>query len=396
MQTASSCAGVGPFSFAVCASAALIGALGLSQSGCGSKNAEGKPAPEASVQPGLFTVPPDQQSHLKITQVARTSWTVAVRTTGTVDWDQDHTTQAITQVNGPITRILVDVGTPVKKDQPLLYVSSPDVASAIAAYRKARNREQFNKRIVDRMKEMLDHGVVAVKDYESSTADYNDATTDVQNSLQPLRIYGITARQIDQAEKQGAAISTELAVRSPITGVIVQKLISPGMLIAAGQTVCFQISDVSTVWVQGHIFDRDLPSVRIGDAVEETNPGFNRAFHGAIAYIGSFVDPNTRTTPVRIVTRNPGGLLKKDMFVDAVIRTSRRDNILVVPVAAVLRDDKNEPLVYVQDAPGKFAQRPVAIGPQQDGFIAVSSGLREGDSVVADGSIFLQFANAIQ
>ena len=161
----------------------------------------------------------------------------------------------------------MDVGTPVKKDEPLLYVSSPDVANAIATYRKARNREQFNKRIVDRMKEMLDHGVVAVKDYESSVADYNDATTDVQNSLQPLRIFGITAQEIDQAEKQGTAISTELAVRSPISGVIVQKLISPGMLIQAGQTVCFQISDVSTVWVQGHIFDRDLPSV------QERRPG---------------------------------------------------------------------------------------------------------------------------
>jgi cobalt-zinc-cadmium efflux system membrane fusion protein len=310
-----------------------------------------------------------------------------------VDWDQDHTTQAITQVNGPITRILVDVGTPVRKDQPLLYVSSPDVATAIAAYRKARNREQFNKRILDRTKEMLDHGAVAVKDYESAEADYSDAITDVQNSLQPLRIFGITAAGIDQAEKQGTAIGTELAVRSPISGVIVQKLISPGMLIQAGQTVCFQISDVSTVWVQGHIFDRDLPSVRNGDSVEESNPSFNRRFHGTVSYVGSFVDPNTRTTPVRIVTANPGGLLKKDMFVDAVIQTKRQNNILVVPLSAVLRDDKNEPMVYVEAEPGKFAQRSVAIGPQQDGLVEIASGLREGENVVSDGSLFLQFAN---
>jgi len=382
--------------FTACAPAVLLAALGLSQMACGSKKAETKPGSEANGQPGLFTVPQDQMAHLKIAKVVKASWGVAIHTTGTVDWDQDHTTQAITQVNGPITRILVDVGTPVTKDEPLLYVSSPDVANAIAAYRKARNREQFNKRIVDRMKEMLDHGVVAVKDYESSVADYNDATTDVQNSLQPLRIFGITAQEIDQAEKQGTTIGTELAVRSPIAGVIVQKLISPGMLIEAGQTVCFQISDVSTVWVQGHIFDRDLPSVRNGDGVEETNPSFNRSFRGAISYIGSFVDPNTRTTPVRIVTSNPGGLLKKDMFVDAVIRTSRRDNILVVPVAAVLRDDKNEPIVYVQAAPGKFGQRSVTLGAQQNGLVEIASGLREGENVVADGSLFLQFANAIQ
>ena len=396
MQAGSSRSGMRQLRTA-CISAILLTAPWLSQLGCGQlKTTESKPADEAGVQPGLFTVPSDQLAHLKITPVARASWGVAIHTTGTVDWDQDHTTQAITQVNGPITRILVDVGTPVKKDEPLLYVSSPDVANAIATYRKARNRELFNKRIVDRTKEMVDRGASAVKDLESAEADYNDALTDVQNSLQPLRIFGITAAEIDQAEKQGTAISTELAVRSPIAGVIVQKLISPGMLIQAGQTVCFQISDVSTVWVQGHIFDRDLPSVHNGDSVEESNPSFNRSFHGTVSYIGSFVDPNTRTTSVRIVTANPGGLLKKDMFVDAVIRTSRQNNILVVPVSAVLRDDKNEPMAYVQVEPGKFAQRPVTIGPQQDGLVQITGGLQEGEPVVSDGSLFLQFANAIR
>jgi cobalt-zinc-cadmium efflux system membrane fusion protein len=385
------------FPVAACIPAVLLAALGLFQAACGElKKAESKPADESNPSAGFFTVPPDQLAHLKTAQVAKTSWEVAIHTTGTVDWDQDHTTQAITQVNGPIARILVDVGTPVQKDQPLLYVSSPDVANAIAVYRKARNRERFNKTIIDRMKEMLDRGAVATKDYESSVADYNDAATDVQNSLQPLRIFGITAQEIDHAEQQGASINTELAVRSPISGVVVQKLISPGMLIQAGQTVCFQVSDTSTVWVQGHIFDRDLPSIRIWDRVEETNPSFNRNFSGTIAYIGSFVDPNTRTTPVRIVTANPGGLLKKDMFVDAVVRTSTQNNILVVPVAAVLRDDKNEPIVYVQAEPGKFAQRSVATGPQQNGLVAVTSGLQEGETIVSDGSLFLQFANAIQ
>jgi cobalt-zinc-cadmium efflux system membrane fusion protein len=350
----------------------------------------------AGTQPGLFTVPPEQMAHLKTVQVRTASWSVAIETTGTVDWDADHTTQAITQVNGPITRILVDLGTPVVKDQPLLYVSSPDVANAVAVYRKARNRELYNKRIVDRMKELLDRGAIALKDYQSSEADYNDALTDVQNSLQALRIFGIGSRDIDAAEKQGAPVNTELAVRSPISGVVVQKLVSPGMVIQAGQTVCFAISDVSTVWVQGHIFDRDLPSVRIGDPVDETNPSLQRSFHGTVAYIGSFVDPNTRTTPVRIVTSNPAGLLKKDMFVDAVVHTGTRSRILVVPIAAVLRDDKNEPIVYVQAEPGKFAQRSVTIAGQQDGLIAITNGLQEGETVVSDGSLFLQFANTIR
>ena len=277
---------------------ALLLALGVSQSACGNlKKAEGRPAAEAvAAQPALFSVPQEQMAHLKVVPVESRSWQVAVHTTGTVDWDADHTTQAITQVNGPITRILVDTGATVKAGDPLLYVSSPDVANAISAFRKARNREVLAKRIVDRMQDLLARGAVAGKDVESAEADYNDAMTDVQTSLQALRIFGITRSEIDQAERQGATIGTELAVRAPIAGVVVQKLVSPGMLIQAGATVCFMLSDVSTVWVQGHIFDRDLPLVRTGDPVEETNPASARTFRGTVNYVGAFVDPATRTT----------------------------------------------------------------------------------------------------
>ena len=348
------------------------------------------------MQPGLFTLTADQLGHLKTVVVGKTTWAVAVHTTGTVDWDADHTTQAITQVSGPITRILVDYGTPVKQGDPLLYVSSPDISAGVSAYRKARNREAFNKRNLDRTKELVEHGAVATKDLESAEADFNDAMTDVQNSLQSLRIFGITPQEIAVAEQQGTGISTELAVRSPISGVIIQKLVSPGQVIQAGQTACFTVSDVSTVWVQGHVFDRDLPTVRIGDVVQETNPSLGRNFQGTVAYIGSFVDPDTRTTAVRIVTKKPGGLLKKDMFVDAGIHTGAQGNTVVVPVSAVLRDDKNEPIVFIQMEPGKFAQRQVEIAGQQNGQIAITSGLKGGETVVSDGSLFLQFAGSIQ
>jgi cobalt-zinc-cadmium efflux system membrane fusion protein len=220
--------------------------------------------------------------------------------------------------------------------------------------------------------------------------------TDVQTSLQALKIFGIAASEIEGAEKQGVPIAPELAVRSPISGVVVQKLVSPGQLIQAGTTVCFAVSDVSTVWVQGHIFDRDLPSIRTGDAVEETNPAFARSFHGVVSYVGAMVDPATRTTPVRIVTQNPQGLLKKDMFVETTIRTTAKTNIVAVPVSAVLRDAQNQPIVYVEAEPGKFAQRAVTIGAQENGAVEILSGLQAGENVVSEGSLFLQFANSYQ
>lgn len=379
-----------------CRAILAVAAIGLSQTACQRfQKAEAiKTAEEGGMeaQPGLLTVSQDQLARLEIAPVRKTSWSVMVSTTGTVDWDADHTTQAITQVNGPISRILVDLGTKVAKGEPLLYVASPDMANAITAYRKARNRELLNKRIVDRMNELLSRGVVATKDVESSVADYNDAMTDVQNSLQALKIFDVTQQELDQAEKQGTGITPELAVRSPISGVIVQKLVSPGQFIQSGTTVCFWVSDVSTVWVQGHIFDRDLPFVKVGDAVTETSPVFAHSFRGQVQYVGAAVDPNTRTTPVRIVTQNPEGLLKKDLYVEADVRTGARRDILVVPVSAVLHDADNQPMVYVEAQPGKFAQRLVTVGGQQGNEIEITSGLNLGENVVTQGSIFVQFA----
>src|SRR6185437_6364387 len=379
-------------------SAAVIVALGLFEGACGvSQKADPAPSSKSqSEQAGFFTVSNDQLAHLRIMPVRSSTWAILVHTTGTVDWDQDHTTQAITQVSGPIARILVDTGSKVAAGDPLLYVSSPDVANAISTYKKARNQQELAQRVVRRTQELFDHGAAAQKDLESAQAALNDASTDVQNTLQALRIFGITKPELDKAEVQNVAISPELAVRAPIAGTVVQKLVLPGQLIQAGATVCFQLSQVSTVWVQGHIFDRDLASVRTGDRVEVTNPALPRPFSGVISYIGAMMDPAPRTTPVRIVTRNSEGLLKKDMFVEAVIHTRTQKNVLTVPVSAVLHDEQNEPFVYVESQPGKFGKRLIKAGAQQDGEIQVLDGVKEGENVVSEGSIFLQFANSYQ
>ncbi|MBZ5675028.1 MAG: efflux RND transporter periplasmic adaptor subunit [Acidobacteriia bacterium] len=378
-----------------CAILALLAAI--STYSCSSSKPAPAPAAETSApadEAALFQIPQNQLEHLKIVEVRKAAWSTTVRTTGTVDWDADHTTQAITQVNGPISRLLVDLGTSVAVNQPLLYVSSPDVANAIVTYRKARNHLDYSKRALDRNQDLLDHKVIAQKDFEAAQQDYNDAGSDVENSLQALKIFGVTQQEVDDAQRQGVPINPQLAVRSPIAGVVVQKLVSPGLVIQAGMTACFTISDISTVWVQGHIYDRDLESIRIGDAVEETNSSFKETFHGVVSYIGALVDPATRTTSVRIVTRNPQGVLKKDMFVDAVIHTRSGRSVLAVPTSAILRNDENLPFVYVQAAPGQFAQRLVNLGAQQGDETEIMSGAKEGEKIVAEGSVFLQFANS--
>jgi membrane fusion protein, heavy metal efflux system len=378
--------------------AALAGLIAVfAASSCESKPAAGVPAETPSpAEASLFQVPQNQLEHLKIVTVRRAVWSPAVRTTGTVDWDADHTTQAITQVSGPIARLLVDTGAVVAADQPLLYVSSPDVASAVTAYKKARNRLDYSRKTLARSKDLLDHKVIAQKDLEAAEQDFNDASSEVDNDLQALKIFGVTQQEIDQAQNQGVALNPQLAVRSPIAGVVVQKLVTPGLVIQAGMTACFTISDMSTVWVWGHIYDRDLESVRPGDTVELTNAAFRETLNGTVNYIGSLLDPATRTTPVRIVTKNPGALLKKDMFLDAVIHTKTSHGVLAVPTSAILRTDDNLPFVYVEAEPGKFAQRLVTTGVPQGAETELASGVKEGEKVVAEGAVFLQFANGIQ
>ena len=375
----------------------VLTAVALALCSCNlSKSTPPVVAAAATDEASLFEVPAKQLPQLDIVEVRKTSWSTTVRTTGTVDWDADHTTQAITQVNGPITKLLVDLGTNVVVNQPLLYVSSPDVAGAISTYKKAQNRMEYSKRTLDRSKDLLDHKVIATKDLEAAEQDYNDSQAEVENDLQALKIFGVTQQETDEARHQGMPINPQLAVRSPISGMIVQKLVTPGLVIQAGTTACFTISDTSTVWVQGHIYDRDLESVRVGDAVEETDSSFHRTFRGVVSYIEALIDPATRTTSVRIVTQNPDHLLKKDMFVDALIHTRSGRSLLAVPTSAILRNEENLPFVYVQVEPGKFAQGLVNLGTEQGDETELVSGCREGEKIVAKGSVFLQFANSNQ
>jgi cobalt-zinc-cadmium efflux system membrane fusion protein len=383
---------------------ALTIAIALTLIGCGggapkpgaSQSKPAESAPDATPVAGYFTVPADQLPHLQLATVSTTTWTTMLHTTGTVDWDNDHTTQAITQVSGPITRILVDTGVRVKAGQVLLYVSSPDISNAVSAYRKAMNRLDLAQHNLDRQKDLLEHKAISQRDMESAQADYNDAATDVQTSLQALRIFGVTKQDLVDDERQNVAIRPELAMRAPIAGTIVQKMVTPGQVIQAGATAAFVISDVTTLWVQGHIYEKDLRSIHKGDEVEMRSASFPTSFHGTVAYIGDMIDPATRTTPVRIVTKNVDSLLKKDLFLDVTIRDKSEHQALTVPTAAVLYDEQNAPFVYVQVETGKFAQRQVTLGSQQQDKTEVLSGLAAGDRVVSQGSVFLQFANSFQ
>ena len=138
------------------------------------------------------------------------------------------------------------------------------------------------------------------------------------------------------------------------------------------------------------------PSSGAGVTADVKTAAYPTTFHGKVTYIGNMLDPATRTTPVRIVTANPDGRLKKDQFVDIVMRDKAERQALVVPTSAILYDPENLPFVYVQVDQNKFAQRPVTLGTQHGDVTEIEKGASESDRVVAQGSLFLQFANSYQ
>jgi len=193
-----------------------------------------------------------------------------------------------------------------------------------------------------------------------------------------------------------APSSAQIPVLAPISGEVVERLVSPGQVIQAGQTQTFTISDMSTVWVLANVYQADLAYVHNGDNVSVTTDAYPDTFHGKISYISPALDPNTRTLQARIVVDNKGEKLKRDMYCTVTVTAGRIANAITVPDAAVLRDDQNQPFVYFASNNNQFGRRAVEIGETQDGVTQIVRGITAGDRIVANGSLFLQFANSLQ
>lgn len=218
------------------------------------------------------------------------------------------------------------------------------------------------------------------------------AQADLQAAEQALKVLGIP-RPDTLVEHP---VSPEVPLLAPISGEVVERLCAPGQVIQAGQTQCFTVSNMKTVWVMANVYENQLAYVHVGDPVSIQTDAYPDVFHGRISFMGAALDPTSRTLQARIDTTNPGGKLKKDMYVTATVQAGQIKDALVVPDAAVLRDAQNEPFVYVQTNANQFARRPVKLGESSGGQTQIVSGLTVGDHVAGDGSLFLQFANSLQ
>jgi membrane fusion protein, heavy metal efflux system len=340
----------------------------------------------------LFTVPQDQMAHLQVVAVQKSRLPRVLRLTGAVAYNAFATTPVFSAIGGPVEKILVDPGQVVHRSQPLLMVNSPDYSAARSAYLKSKSVYLLSDKNYQRSKDLYEHKAIAERDLQQAESDRAAAQADLQSSEDALRVLGIK----DPEKFADSKVTSQVPLLAPVGGEVVERLVGPGQLLQAGSTQCFTISDMSTVWVLVNVYQSDLDYVHVGDSVDISTDSYPDTFHGKISYLAPALDPATRTLQARIVANNPGGKLKKDMYVAATVQAGTVRDALTVPDAALLHDTENVPFVYLQTAANKFARRIVKVADSYDGRTRIDTGLKEGDKVVADGSLFLQFKNSLE
>ena len=332
-----------------------------------------------------------QRAHIQLYTVVPLGYRQTIDAPGTVDYDNDQATSVVSPFTGPVIRILVALGQHVEKGQPLALVQSADYATAIGAYRKAVVTAANAQKLASADRDLAAHNGISQREAAQAQTDAASAEADRAAAFQTLVSMGVDRGTIARAMVGNPSAGVAGIIRAPVSGVVVDKQITPGQLLQAGSSTAFTVADLSQVWVLAQIASSDLSQVGFGDEAT-INPGNGTGpFHGTVQNISAAVDPNTRAVVARIVTPNPGDLLKKQMYVDVSIQSGRVSTGLLVPVSAVLRDDENLPFVYIALPDGSFARRHVTLGYRDSQNYNVTSGLVSGDRIVANGAIFLQF-----
>ena len=309
---------------------------------------------------------------------------------------------------GRIVRLYAGQGTRVRKGQKLADLESADIDEAEADYLKAQAdyenalrssaaEVKLAQQSYDRNKLLYEQKITAGKNLQSAEHDLEVAKATAENSVngtkaaltaarRKLLILGLNVATIDALAKKTDLAAT-FSLNSPIDGIVVERNATVGASVGTDANV-FKIIDLSQVWVDANVFEKDLQRVRTGQEVKLTVPAFPQTtFSGRVIFVDSVVDPDTRTVKVRTEVANPDGRLKPDMFANVQIVTDVNRAAISVPQSAVLNDE-GKTIVFVADG-NTFDKRQVQAGIQDNDRVEIIDGLKAGDKVVVKGNYLL-------
>jgi len=330
---------------------------------------EGDDEPAASGNEIKISTDKVQKLGVRIERATMKDLTRTVRAVGSLAVDERRINTVAPKFEGWIERLYVNTtGQQVARGQPLMDVYSPDLITAQQEYLIAAK------------------GVDAVKDGGADAQD--NMRRLMAGALERLRNWDISDRELKELEKSGAAVRRTITLRSPVSGVVVEKPALKGMRFMPGEAL-YQISDLSGLWLIADIFEQDLGLVRPGQAAKITVNAFpGKVFNGKVSFFYPTVTTETRTGKVRIELPNPGGLLKPSMYASVELASGPTRKVLSVPTSAII-DSGVRRLVLVQTGEGRFEPRDVKTGAQADDHVEILDGVKDGESVVVAANFLI-------
>jgi cobalt-zinc-cadmium efflux system membrane fusion protein len=312
-------------------------------------------------------------------------------TTGVVQANAYRTTPVISVVGGILRRVAAELGQNVSQGQTMAVVFSDELAMAQSRYlNTVAELDEHHKHHI-RTVRLVEIGSASREELEQATTKLKTAESEVASQRQRLMLLGLSSQRIAQL-KRASQVSSEVSLPAPVSGTVISRAANPGEVIAADKEI-LRIADLSSVWVMGQVYEKDLGKVVVGSGVSirtDAYPG--RIFRGRVSYVDPTLDPATRTAQARIELANPGQALKIGMFVNVAFAAlgGAEATTPVIPKSAV-QNINNQQVVFVETAtPNSYAMRPVKLGPEVNGQYPILEGLSVGERVVTEGSFLLR------
>jgi cobalt-zinc-cadmium efflux system membrane fusion protein len=293
----------------------------------------------------------------------------------------DRIASVSSREEGRAVRVLANVGETVEKEQVLVELNSAEVERLQAQLFQARNQLRLAGADLDRIRSLVEKGIVARKELLQKEAQVKGMQEEVEGLRKRLALHGL-GDVAENPARMGQPLSFPL--RAPLGGVVLSRQVSMGEVVPSGK-VLFTVANLRQIRAQGEVFEAQAGLLRQGLLVKVQVPAYpDRIFSGKIEGVGHEIEPARRTVGFWADLENPGLLLKPNMSAEITVLPGRIGQKLTVPLNAIIREG-SETVVFVREGEDRYRRTHVALGVRDDQYAEVKQGLHAGDRVVTTG-----------
>ena len=300
--------------------------------------------------------------------------------TATIQANQDKLAHVGPRVTGRVVKVIANLGDQVKPGKTLVMLDSIELGEARSIHVQAASEAAVTQAGFERAQRLHADNIIPEKDYLRARAEHEKSRASLRAASDKLRMMGV------DPEKLSGSVFPLVA---PFAGTIIEKNAVLGELATPDKSL-FTVADLSVLWIEADLFEKDLGKVKVGAQASVTASAYpGEVFKGRLTYISSTMNKETRTIKARVEVPNHDGRLKPEMFASAAISTSGASaKALSVPDEAVLLM-QGQTTVFVAER-GGYEPRAVEVGERVQGYAVLKSGVAAGESVVVSGAYALK------